>query len=167
MIKKLLLFFIATFCFFMLLKHHVIVNLTSSMPRGIYIEKKKTFLQQGDIIALCLPKQLRQFALQRGYVLRGFYCPQGTTPLIKEIIACPGDHVLLSDNYIQVNHISYRIKKFDADYKRRHLTVYPNGHYQATGYWLLGRNEHSWDSCYFGEIKSKDILCVLRPIFIW
>ena len=145
----------------------MIINLTPSMPLGIYFEKKKNIIEQGDIVAACLPSKLREEALQRGYVLKGLYC-QGTTPLIKIVVACPGDRVSIFNNRIVVNGITHPIKKFLLDYQGRSLTLYPNGDYRSTGFWLIGKtSERSWDSRYFGELKPKQILCVLQPLLTW
>lgn len=137
------------------------------MPKGIYLQKQKMTIEGGDIVAVCLPIELRRFALNRGYISKGIYC-QGTMPLIKKIMVVPGDKVLVRDDTIAVNHKSFVLKKFKTDSLGRQLLPYPNGNYIANGFWLLGTdNERSWDSRYFGEIKSSNILCVLRPIFVW
>jgi conjugative transfer signal peptidase TraF len=151
---------------FWLIKNHFIINVSGSLPRGIYIEKHKTYFERGDIVAVCLPQKLSQFALQRGYLSKGIYC-QGRTPLIKKIVACPGDNVWVGNRFIRVNNTIYPIKKFKADSKGRALSAYHSGYYLATGYWLLGTHERSWDSRYFGELNVKHILCVLRPLLIW
>lgn len=150
-----------------LVHNHLIINMTSSIPRGLYFQKQKINIGKGDIVAVCLPEELRLFALNRHYISRGIYC-QGTTPLIKEIIAIPNDTVEVTDHAIEINNKLYPIKKFNTDGRGRALSSYPNGTYHANGFWLLGTyHERSWDSRYFGEIQSSCILCVLRPIFIW
>lgn len=138
------------------------------MPKGIYIQQKKLNVENGDIVAVCLPNELKHFALQRKYITKGIYC-SGAAPLIKKIIAMPGDNIEVNDHMIQVNNEStYPIKIFKSDSHGRQLFACSNGTHRANGYWLLGvNNERSWDSRYFGEINSSNILCVLRPIFVW
>ncbi len=69
------------------------INLTPSMPLGIYV-KSYDVIQRGDIVAACLPESYKSLALNAGYLHRGARC-SGSDPIIKEVIAVPGDHVIL------------------------------------------------------------------------
>ena len=80
------------------------------MPKGIYYNIHQKWPNNGDIVAICLSQELRQLALKDGYVRHGGHC-HGTTPLIKQIVAMPGDKVWITDDTITVNHKVYLVKK--------------------------------------------------------
>ncbi len=137
------------------------------MPKGIYYNTHQTTPSHSDVIAICLPNGLWQFALQRGYLLKGIHC-QGVTPLIKRVIAIPGDQVQITNKSITVNGRAFIVKKYRLDSQGYPLSPYPNGHYDAKGYWVLGTsNPRSWDSRYFGEVSPNSILSILKPVIIW
>jgi type IV secretory pathway protease TraF len=50
-----------------------------------------------------LPVTLSNFAVQRGYLMQG-YCPSGTQPLLKKVVAQGGDTVSLTARDVWVNH---------------------------------------------------------------
>ena len=110
-----LLLLMLCFCLlFLLFRAYIIINVTSSMPKGIYYNTHQTTPSHSDVIAICLPNGLRQFALQRGYLLKGIYC-QGVTPLIKQVIAIPGDQVQITNKSITVNGNAFIVKKYRLD----------------------------------------------------
>jgi len=143
----------------------LIINVTLSMPRGLYI-KQYGELSRGGIVSFCLTKPYQSFGLQRLYIAKGVAC-NGADALIKEVIAIPGDSVVLQDNFIKVNNTVYLYKTHYRDSIGRKLFVCPRGVYKnITGYWVIGVNDsRSWDSRYWGEIQKKQIIAKLRPIF--
>ena len=145
----------------------VIINVTPSMPEGIYIRQFGA-IHVGDIVLLCLNEPYKSLGIHRLYVEKGNRC-QGSDPLVKEVIAIPGDTVVLNDKYVQVNDIQYIAKTFSKDSLGRPLEIYPSGRYsKTTGYWLLGTHAfNSWDSRYWGPISPDQILYKLRPLWTW
>src|SRR3990167_77315 len=124
-------------------------NYTESMPVGFYQKIHTAKIKDGDLAAVCLPNAIAIVGLKNYYLARGS-CQNGSTPVLKKIVAVPGDHVVLSNQFIVVNKIFYyaptqtkdpqnhAVKKFisDGDYKHIHT------------YWLYGANDpqYSWDS---------------------
>ncbi len=145
----------------------LIINITPSMKQGLYV-KRQGDVKRGDIVLVCLGEPYQTIGLQRLYLIKGRSC-QGTDPLIKEVIAIPEDDIILTDNFIQVNHIKYHCSTYYRDSKGRPLVVYPRGLYKNTsGYWLIGNYDvKSWDSRYWGPVSRKQILSVLRPLLTW
>jgi conjugative transfer signal peptidase TraF len=140
----------------------ITINITSSMPLGLYI-KQSGDIKRGDIVLVCLSEAYKTIGLQRHYVIKGNKC-DGMTPLIKKVIAIPGDKVTLTDEYIKVNEQKYFYLTYYYDSKKRALNVYPRGEYNQ-GYWLIGANDkHSWDSRYFGPVKKWQILFKLNRV---
>ena len=76
------------------------VNLTPSMPQGIYRLADGT-PQRGDMVTFCLPEYRAAWALERGYVGAGS-CPSGTQPLLKYLAALPGDEIEITPDGVRV-----------------------------------------------------------------
>lgn len=145
----------------------ILINVTPSMKLGFYIKSNRS-IHRGDTVAFCLPDSYKSTALDRHYVQKGEKC-DGIDPLIKEIIAIPGDHVILSNGFVEVNGIKYFYQTSYKDSKGRVLSVYPRGDYPKTqGYWMIGTQaKNSWDSRYWGPVLNDKILYKLKPILTW
>jgi conjugative transfer signal peptidase TraF len=144
----------------------ICINVTPSIPEGIY-RKDNGKIHRGDVVAFCLVEPYQTIGLKQRYVEKGTVC-HGTSPLIKQVIPIPGDEVRLTDSSIAVNAIIYPYQPRYTDSQHRKLAVYPRGTYHAQGYWLVGTHSpHSWDSRYFGEVSTKQILYKLIRIILW
>lgn len=143
------------------------INVTPSMKKGLYV-RTYGILSKGNIISFCLGEPYKTLGLKNLYLEAGRKCG-GANPLIKIVIAVPGDNVTLSDQYIEVNKTRYAYKTQYIDSIGRKLNVYPRGHYPHTnGYWVIGTNaNNSWDSRYWGAITKDQILCKLKPLLTW
>lgn len=145
----------------------MLINWTPSIKQGIYI-KESGVIHRGNLVALCLPEPYQSLALSRAYVMNGDAC-HGTIPLLKEVIAVPGDEVKLTEDVIQVNGRAYFFKTEQNDHLGRPLMAYPKGDYKNTqGYWFLGNNSpHSWDSRYWGPLAQKQIIYKVKPLIVF
>lgn len=148
------------------LYRNFIINLSPSEPLGIYKIRQSQSIQRDDVVAICLSGKYQKTGLSRGYLVTGIRCKE-TAPLIKTVIAIPGDTVVLENNRIIVNgkvH-PYITKYFDSH--DRKLEVFPRGVYRDTNaYWLIGTNSlNSWDSRYWGGVDRKQILSRVTRIF--
>lgn len=77
------------------------VNVTPSMPRGIY-RVTDTPLARGELVTLCPPAAWAD----SGYGGSGHWppqCPGGARPLLKRLVAVPGDAVAVSADGIRIN----------------------------------------------------------------
>jgi len=145
-----------------------IINITPSEPLGIYkihVLQNAELIHRRDIVAVCLPSQYQDLGLKQGYLLSGIRCGK-TAPLIKTVIAIPGDTVILKNNEITVNGkvLPYATKYIDSH--SRKLEVFPRGIYKnIKTYWLIGTNDpNSWDSRYWGGVEQKQILFLIKPV---
>lgn len=144
----------------------VLINVTPSMKLGAY---RKSFgkINRGDVVSLCLPNKYKKFGLSQSYILKGKKC-LGADPLIKEVVAIPGDVVILNDNDIVVNGVQHDYVTLHYDKNGNALDVYPRGKYKIKGYWLIGTHaKNSWDSRYWGPIAQSKILNKLKPLLTW
>jgi signal peptidase I, bacterial type/conjugative transfer signal peptidase TraF len=147
-------------------RYPICINVTPSMPMGIYVREDGE-VHRGDTVAFCLAEPDKTIGINRGYVAKGHIC-QGTDPLIKQVIAIPGDTVQLTDQSIRVNGVIYGYHTFYADSRHRPLAVYPRGNYAPShGYWLVGTHSaQSWDSRYYGAISRSQMLYKLKPLWL-
>lgn len=134
------------------------------MKIGLYI-KQKGEIKRGDIVLVCLHEPYKTIGLQRRYIAKGSKC-EGAEPLIKEVVAIPGDTVILTEEYLKINGQKFSFLTYHYDSQNRSLNVYPCGKYQQ-GYWLIGTNDNrSWDSRYWGFVRREQILYKLKPLMV-
>ena len=165
--KKPVLVFMLSAAIILFFALRVVINVTPSMPEGIYFKSSASFTRE-NIVLVCLDEVFQHLGISQRYLLRGHYICSQTRPLIKHIIAIPGDHVVLSDQAITVNGHDYLYPTFYQDARQRRLNVYPRGDYQQTSaYWLLGEAVNSWDSRYWGPVDRRAIKNRLIPLVTW
>lgn len=145
---------------------HLTINVSESMKEGVYIGAGH-IIHRGDTVAVCLDKNVAKVGLKQGYVLRGNACDGGTSPLIKQVLAIPGDNLVLTDTNIRVNDHSYPYVTFHTDTQGREISSIPRGNYSAIKrYFLIGTNaQNSWDSRYWGQVNQDQILYRLVPVW--
>ena len=146
------------------------INLSGSMPIGIYQKRRLTTIHQGDIIAFCLPVSMAVIGQSRGYIGSGT-CPGDTSSLVKTVIALPGNRLVLSSKFIQVNGINYLAPQQRTDHLGRPVIHWiKNRRYQNNKkIWVYGSRDpiHSWDSRYFGGITFNNIRGVYKPLWVF
>jgi conjugative transfer signal peptidase TraF len=141
------------------------LNLTASLPLGLYIATDRPT----DYIAFCLGGEPEKVALARQYITPG-RCPDGGTPLLKKIVARPGDVVRLDDRGIAVNeHLLPRTYPKLKDQLGRPLQTYPFGTYIVPhgAFWVASLyDDRSFDARYWGPLPSSSIRLHLRPLCV-
>ncbi len=136
------------------------VNLTASMPRGVYrlIPGEP---ERGDRVSLCLaPGPFAELALERGY-LRSGSCPSGTRPLLKRVSGLPGDVVALGPEGLSINGLLQPASRAATqDHSSRDMPtptlssgVIPPGKALV----LSDNNPGGFDSRYFGLVPLADL----------
>lgn len=146
------------------------VNLTSSLPPGIYQIEPGRHITYGDIVQAC-PNihENQKTARERGYLRYGI-CPGWFAPLLKRAAALPGDYVELTDGYIAVNGNKIpQTARLTTDSQGRKLpTPYFNGAVPSKEIWLLSNDsEYSYDARYFGAISLENVRGVAKPLWIF
>lgn len=144
-------------------------NLTPSLPVGVYRVTAET-AGRGAIVNVCLPRELAEFARERGYLGPGS-CEGGVRPLGKAVLALGGDVVTLRPEGIRVNGaVVPRSATAPVDRRGRPLPHYPWGEYRlgAGQIWLFSPHQpNSYDSRYFGPVKLDEVVSVLKPVWTW
>ena len=144
-------------------------NLTKSLPLGVY-RVSPAAVVRGSIVHVCLPRQVAEFARERGYLGPGS-CPSGVRPLGKAVLALEGDVVTLRPDGIQVNGETVpRSAIVPRDSRGRPLPHHPWGeHRLGSGeIWLFSPyRPNAYDSRYFGPVKVEQVISVLKPVWTW
>lgn len=146
------------------------INLTPSMPLGIWRETKE--LEKGSFIAFCLPKDnlLSSMIETREYLPRG-RCSDGFAPLLKQVVATSGDKIEISKDAVSVNGKTfYHSATLSTDSKGRPMQYILRGRYIVSDneYWVLATDHpRSLDSRYFGGIPKSSITHGMKPVLIF
>ncbi len=140
--------------------YHVVYTATKSVPRGLYLIVPIKKIARFDLIEFVPPKAAYDFAKKNRWL------PQNGT-MIKYVFAVPGDHILIDNQEILVNHKKVgRIYKFYAPNKLLPQTKIC-GRLQVDQYLLLStKSERSFDGRYFGLVTLPNILGKAYPIIV-
>ncbi len=140
------------------------INTSPSLPMGLY---RTTADSSASLVEFCPPKQYDQNSAGRGYRATGV-CEDGGAPLLKPVIARPGDVVAVSEAGIAVNgNLLPHTAPQTVDSKGRRLRHWPRGRYtvaEGTVWVASSYNEYSYDSRYFGPVPTAAIRQYLRPL---
>ena len=112
------------------------------MPRGIYYRVSTASLHRYDIVAVCLPTIVARTGLNGSlFILPGRCAERHTTPVLKMLIALPGDNVVVTSQSLCVNQQCYSAPQQTIDrYGKRVQRFTTLSHYHNTrGYWLYGQ----------------------------
>lgn len=128
------------------------INATASLPRGLYL-LCPGMPERGEYAAFCLSGEFAELARERGYLQAGS-CPSGLRPLLKRVVALPGDMVNVAALPLRAN-----------DSQGRPLpSVLQNGPVPGGMVLLLADHPGSFDGRYFGLVPL-DTLQRVRPLF--
>ena len=142
-------------------------NATPSVPTGFY---RITTDEAASYVEFCPPSSFGALSVERGYRDRArFGCPDGGEPVLKRVIAKPGELVEISARGISINgSLLPNTTAQSLDSLGRPLTAWPFGRYRVTvdTVWVASTfNARSFDSRYFGPIRTADIKHRLRPLW--
>ena len=142
-------------------------NMSPSLPIGIYVVTNAA----SNLVEFCPPESAATFMIARGYRPEGV-CWDGGAPLLKPVVARPGDIVDVSSRGIGVNgNFLPNTSQRSFDTKGRPLTAWPEGRFAVAAgtIWAVSTyNPRSFDSRYFGPIHIASIRAHLRPmVTLW
>jgi conjugative transfer signal peptidase TraF len=151
----------------------VVFNYTHSAPFGLYREQfdsEATIHSPAPYVFFCPDRRWPQMLGEPNYRDPARTCPDGFSPLIKPVVAWPGDLVSVSTVGISVNG---RLLKNSApivrDSKGEHLRPFAVGEYRVgpKELWVVSSfSPRSFDSRYFGPIPLKSVHRWLRPLLV-
>jgi conjugative transfer signal peptidase TraF len=151
-------------CAWVALAFGVRVNLTPSLPLGLYARD-----EHGALVEFCPPGAAAEVSAIRGY--RGLgVCPDRHAPLLKPVVGREGDVIDVNGAALSVNGLTLpNTQAHPRDHRGRSLTAYPPGRYTvAPGtLWVASTwNDGSFDSRYFGPIAEATVRARLAPLWV-
>lgn len=126
-------------------------NNSPSMPTGIYKKLQLDDIKKGDIVILKIPENAEQYIHGRNYL------PQSTRKLLKRVAGVPKDNIEIRDNKLFINNVYVKEIK-ERDTRGFPLPKIEGSILRENEYFLLGDEENSFDSAYFGAVKREQIL---------
>jgi conjugative transfer signal peptidase TraF len=151
----------------------LIFNYTHSVPFGIYREiadPASTPHHPAPYVFFCPDVRWASMKDQPNYRDPMRTCPDGFSPLIKPVVAWPGDTVKTSAAGIVVNgRLLPNTATINRDSTGRQLHPFPAGTYRVRKdeLWVVSSfSPRSFDSRYFGPIPLKSIHSWIRPLLV-
>ncbi|MCB1468280.1 MAG: conjugative transfer signal peptidase TraF [Rhizobiaceae bacterium] len=140
-------------------------NLTPSYPLGLWrINTLDREIEVGDLIFICPPLNAEfQHARERGYLRRGL-CPGWQSPLIKTVVALPGQSVAISGSVTVDGREIPESKVQPFDGSGRSLMPFTGGIVPNGTLFLHSTFGGSYDSRYFGPIPAIGVLGLAEPL---
>jgi len=136
----------------------LIWNASASTPIGLYAVHPVGELRIGDLVVATPPEPLATFLAQRRYLPKG-------VPLLKHVVALPGQMVCRADRTITVNGVAVG-HALDRDRRGRPLPVWQGCRVVAAGeVFLMNRRPDSLDSRYFGSLPVTTIAGRAEPLW--
>ena len=135
------------------------VNFTPSYAYGLWkIEPLDREVLVGDRLFICLPRgQAARLGLERGYLVSGL-CPSGTGPLIKTVVALPGQSIKI-DGQLTIDGVPLaNSSALKADAEGRTMPIHNGGVVTEGTVFLHSDFVGSYDSRYFGPIPAAGAL---------
>lgn len=129
------------------------VNISASLPMGIYKLYEIEKIEKGDIVMFSFPPEAEKYIRERKYL------PDNVKTLLKRVTAVEGDNVEVRDKTLYINNEEYWLAKIkEKDSKGLLLPRMKNQILEKDEYFVLGTHPTSFDSRYYGTIKREVIL---------
>jgi len=134
-------------------------NVSASVPVGLYGLSETRDLAVGDLVAVMPEQPLADFLVGRGYIGPG-------VPLLKRVMALPGQQVCRTGNSITVDAAPLG-DALDCDRMGRLLPVWQGCRRIANGDIFLMNPDvpDSLDGRYFGPIPTQSVIGLAAPIY--
>lgn len=141
------------------------LNLTPSEPLGLWrIEPFRRVVAVGDLVFICPPSTAPFIdARKRGYLRRGL-CAGGFAPLIKTVMALPGQQVETGENVAVDGTAIPASGVRPTDDEGRAIQPFGGGVVPPDHLFLHSSFASSYDSRYFGPIPASGLLGLARPV---
>lgn len=141
------------------------LNLTPSEPLGLWrIEPLRRSAAVGDLVFICPPPTAAFLeARDRGYLRHGL-CDGGFAPLIKTVMALPGQRVDIAENIAVDGRLIPSSGVRLTDGEGRAVLPFASGVVPPDHLFLHSSFASSYDSRYFGPIPASGLLGLARPV---
>jgi conjugative transfer signal peptidase TraF len=135
-------------------------NASASAPIGLYRILPASTLHVGELVVVRPPGAIVDYLAERGYLARG-------VPLLKHILALPGQNVCRSNRTISVDGKAVG-QALDADRAGRELPTWQGCRTLTKDevFFMNGQSEYSFDGRYFGPLPASTIVGHADPIWL-
>ncbi len=136
-----------------------VINISSSIPIGIYKVDKSTDFKRGDIIT---------FSTKNYSDILNYSGSIKNITFSKYVAGISGDYIRIENNKIYIND-KEKGNIFKTDGLNNNLPQLKEKEYivKEDEIFVLGTNDKSFDSRYYGCIKKSDVIYKLVPFIIW
>ena len=140
-------------------RKYFVLNISSSIPIGIYKVDKSIDFKRGDIVT---------FSTKRYKDILDYPGSIKNITFSKYIAGIRGDYIRIENNKIYVNN-KEKGNIFKVDGLNNRLPQLKEKEYivQEDEVFVLAPNDKSFDSRYYGCIKKSDVIYKLVPLIIW
>jgi conjugative transfer signal peptidase TraF len=168
--KKRVCIAVGAWCLFAALhgavKAPLVINVSASVPRGVYLKEKEGNLERGNLVLVCPSNgAVWRLVAQSRSVVKGSGCGGTLAPLMKEIAAVEGDTVTVTTGGVVLNgtlRAGTALLSFSS--RGKPLPQASSQKIPRGELFLLGSSPESLDSRYFGTIPIRDVQGVLTRI---
>ncbi len=164
MTLKSIFIFLTFLCLFFSLAWYLKIglNLTSSLPKGLYKVSEIQELKHGDVVKFCLDDKTNKEINAEPYVGYGV-CKNGLKPLLKYVAGLEGDLVEINKNkvFIKLKHksVSIAMRIYDVDSKGEKVkSILKDGIIPKGKAFVYSTNDGSFDSRYFGLVNKNELV---------
>ena len=139
----------------------LVFNPTDSAPRGWYLVTPAAHLRKGDYVVAQIPNEAALLAAVRGYLPL-------TVPLLKQVGAAAGVSVCTRNGVVYINDVAVA-QTLDVDSNGRTLPGWQQCRVLASDelFLLNSSNQASFDSRYFGPVKTAYVRGRAIPLWTW
>lgn len=138
---------------------HLVVNLTASMPRGLYLMSSSRSPHAHDIVVVRLTSAANAIAVSRGYLT-------ARHPVLKRVAGVAGDRICRFGGAVSINGRPAAT----ARARDRAERALPHWHgclrLRPRQLFVLGTAAGSFDSRYFGAVEQSAIVGIAHPVWI-
>jgi conjugative transfer signal peptidase TraF len=152
--------FIALPAVVLLAASHFLINVTPSLPQGIYLTSPPKSVAIGDVVFFPQSAVLDQEFVRRAYVPANAF-------LLKPVAAVEGQHVCVREGAVFIDgHLFSHLQGHDR--AGRIMAPYPICRALAPGeIWAAVSDDQSLDSRYFGPVPASAIAGKARALWTY
>ena len=135
---------------------NLFINLSPSIPVGLYLRQGSTSLRIGDTVVLRVSEEVRDLANRIGLL-------EHTKLLFKRVLAGPGEKFCFEGSVLEVGEREFGLRRETS--KGLALPQLKGcSVLSPSEYLVIGDTEDSFDSRYFGAVREEDVVARVRPV---
>lgn len=138
------------------------INTTPSYPYGLYKVINNATIEKGIFVNFCAPDK-KDIQLKELKKSNDGICLNGTTPLLKKVVAIEGDKITVANEKIYVNGIEQVNSKIfvkKVKFFAKSQTIKKGEIFVMSDF-----NPMSYDSRYFGAINTNKVIEIVSPLY--